>query len=138
MISKARGAVSRFLWKRRRAHRALVEIIGQTHHEGDGMRVTEVVTALPDSDEEKGIKTPSSDEGKAGAYRGYTEIETHPMPADVRRAFIWSSVIIIIISVLLPIPLGASTYIFSPGFLTAYLIVAMVRLDSIYTQQISY
>ncbi|EKM51513.1 uncharacterized protein PHACADRAFT_212160 [Phanerochaete carnosa HHB-10118-sp] len=48
------------------------------------------------------------------------------LPADAKRAFWQSTAIIVIIAVLVPIPLGSSTYIFSPGFFTAYIVVAMV------------
>ena len=44
-----------------------------------------------------------------------------------RRAFWLSTAIIFIIAVLVPIPLGASTYVFSPAFFTGWLVVAMVR-----------
>ena len=49
------------------------------------------------------------------------------LPADAKRAFWVSAAIIIVIAVLIPIPLGSSTYIFSPGFFTAWVIISMVR-----------
>ena len=47
---------------------------------------------------------------------------------DAKRAFWLSTVIIVIIAVIVPIPLGSSTYIFSPGFFTAWIVVAMVSV----------
>ena len=49
------------------------------------------------------------------------------LPADAKRAFWLSTAVIIIISVIVPIPLGSSTYIFSPKFFTAWIVIAMVR-----------
>ena len=49
-------------------------------------------------------------------------------PADVKRAFLISTVLIIIIAVIIPIPLGASPYVFSSGFFTGWMVFAMVRL----------
>lgn len=97
------------------------------------MRANEIMTELPDnvSDEEKGMETPTTDI-KPIPHEDFAEIEVHPRPADVKKAFLWSAVIIVIISIIIPIPLGASTYIFSTGFFTAYLVVAMVSTSKLH------
>ncbi|GJE97151.1 solute symporter family transporter [Phanerochaete sordida] len=60
------------------------------------------------------------------AYTNPAPDDTDLLPADARRAFWVSAAIIIVIAVLVPIPLGSSNYIFSPGFFTAWIVVAMV------------
>ena len=84
-------------------------------------------------DIEKGEKSPESNAPSVEdvlpgiAHEDFIEMEVHAKPADVKRAFYFSALIIIIIAVLIPIPLGSSNYIFSSGFFTAWMVVAMVR-----------
>lgn len=79
----------------------------------------------------------SADEKKS-ANSPTTSIEQHelesgndplPHPADVKRAFWLSTIIILVIAVIIPIPLGASTYIFSPRFFTAWMVFAMASFE---------
>lgn len=108
-------------------NQSLVKIIGQVLHEDDEMREDEITTEPPGkvSDEEKGMETPTTD---IEPGEDFAAIEMQPKPADVKKAFFWSAVIIVVISVIIPIPLGASTYVFSTGFFTAYLVVTMVSV----------
>ncbi|KAI5121046.1 hypothetical protein M0805_008622 [Coniferiporia weirii] len=95
-----------------------IKIIGSANSEGIVFPVAQAT--IVNQNEKKGSETPSIED---------LDVErnsTRPAPADVKRAFWWSTVMIIIISVLVPIPLGASNYIFSPGFFTAWMVVAMI------------
>lgn len=121
----------------------LVKIIGQVHHHAgdglppahhDGLPPAQVITVEPEAEKgdiEKGNSKDSSVVDIPGlAHEDFVEIEEIAKPASVRKAFWWSTVIIICIAVLVPIPLGASNYVFSPGFFTAWMVVAMVSSSS--------
>ncbi|THH05204.1 hypothetical protein EW145_g4967 [Phellinidium pouzarii] len=102
-----------------------IKIIGQIHREGDILPSGEMFSVSPDV--EKASKTPSLEDDKTHGipHVDFVEVESHPEPADVKTAFIYSTILIIIISVIIPIPLGASNYVFSSGFFTGYMVVAM-------------
>ncbi|KAH8118812.1 solute symporter family transporter [Phellopilus nigrolimitatus] len=102
-----------------------IKIVGQTRHQGDILPSEQVIAVSPD--EEKASKTPSVEDGLPSVlHEDFVEIESHPKPANVMKAFWWSAAIIIVMAVIVPIPLGASNYIFSPGFFTAWMVVAMI------------
>lgn len=90
---------------------------------------TEDDTQTPDAEKaSKGSKSPSLAEVSTElAVADYVEVIDKSDRADAKKAFWWCSVYTIIIAVLIPIPLGASNYVYSEGFFTAWIVVAMVR-----------
>ena len=106
-----------------------VKVIGQVHHEGELLPTAQVITVNHDDEKSsKDSKTPSVAEVTAElAHEDFVEVVELADPADVKRAFWWSAVIIIIVAVIIPIPLGSVSYVYSPGFFTAWMVVAMVR-----------
>lgn len=102
------------------------------HHEGDLLSTTQVLTVtVEDEKASKDSKAPSVAEVTAElVHEDFIEIVEQADPVDVKKAFWWSAVIIIIISVIIPIPLGSASYVYSPGFFTAWMVVAMVSLSN--------
>jgi len=105
-----------------------IKIIGQAHREGDLLPTAQVVTVVHDVEKtSKGSTSPSVAEVTAELmHEDFVEVVEKADPADVRRAFWWSTVIIVIIAILVPIPLGSASYVYSPGFFTAWMVVAMI------------
>ena len=106
----------------------LVKLIKKTEGEGDEESVPngQVVNVDAASEDEK--KSSESSSSSIAQHDAYSDapVDKSLVPADAKRAFWLSTIIIIIISVLVPIPLGASTYIFSPRFFTGWIVVSMV------------
>lgn len=90
---------------------------------------TEDDTQTPDAEKaSNGSKSPSLAEVSTElAVADYVEVIEKSDRADAKKTFWWCSVYTIIIAVLIPIPLGASNYVYSEGFFTAWIVVAMVR-----------
>lgn len=106
--------------------RFLVKLIRKTEDEGDEESVADaqVNVDVPD-DEKKGSDSTATSVEQHDVYSD-APIDKSLLPADAKRAFWLSTIIIIIIAVLVPIPLGASSYIFSPRFFTGWIVVSMV------------
>ena len=112
-------------------------MIQNIHRERDSVLPTTQVINV-NVDEEKKTEelaeesSPASSQPQHLGSESDDELEL-PHPADVKRAF-WISVILIaIIAILVPIPLGISTYVFSPAFFTGWIVMAMVRVLAAYT-----
>jgi urea-proton symporter len=103
------------------------QLHGETDEESVSLPETQTAAVLAD---EKKTPEPESSAPSIDQHDAYAaNADKSLLPADAKRAFWLSTVIILIIAVVVPIPLGASTYIFSPGFFTAWIIVAMVRVS---------
>lgn len=100
----------------------LVKMIQNMHYDQDVLPTTRVINVSIDGEK----KNDNSDSPPVDYSRDEQGEQDLPQPANVRRAFWISTTLIMIISILVPIPLGASGYIFSPGFFTAWMVVAMV------------
>lgn len=92
-------------------------------YESSDLPTSQVINDSSDEKKREGSNTPSGEQ----SFMENNE-EQLPHPADVKRAFWLSTIIILVIAVLVPIPLGVSTYIFSPQFFTAWMVIAMVSL----------
>lgn len=103
-----------------------VKMIQKQDHdlEDDALPANQVVDSL--ADEKKSDNSPTTSVEQHELESGS---DTLPHPADVKRAFWLSTIIILVIAVVIPIPLGASTYIFSPRFFTAWMVVAMASVE---------
>ncbi|KAL5512651.1 hypothetical protein ACEPAG_2917 [Sanghuangporus baumii] len=98
-----------------------IKMIQSIHHDRDALPTTQVIN-VPVEEEKKDVATSPSVE-----YNGVEQEEDElPQAADVKRAFWISTTLVMIISILVPVPLGASGYIFSSGFFTAWMVVAMI------------
>ncbi|OCB83863.1 solute symporter family transporter [Sanghuangporus baumii] len=112
-----------------------IKMIQNIHHEHDILPTNQVINVSIDEEkkkeEEEMNENPPSPSSPASVQPdrpgSAPELEL-PNPADVKRAFWISTTLIAIIAVLIPIPLGISTYVFSPAFFTAWMIMAMVRI----------
>ncbi|KLO07914.1 solute symporter family transporter [Schizopora paradoxa] len=78
------------------------------------------------NEERKEDKQPSSATDSRGSVEVLEVVEEIPEPANVKQAFVFSTVLILSIAVFVPIPLCSSSYIFSVEFFTFWLVVAMV------------
>ncbi|KAL5501336.1 hypothetical protein ACEPAH_8596 [Sanghuangporus vaninii] len=111
-----------------------IKMIQNIHHELDILPTSQVINVSVDEEkkeeeEEETNESPPSPSSSASARPDRPGSETElelPNPADVKRAFWISTTLIAIIAVLIPIPLGISTYVFSPAFFTAWMIMAMI------------
>lgn len=91
----------------------------------------QVITVTHYDEKSKSSNSPSVAEVTAElAHEDFVEVVEKADPADVKRAFWWSTAIIVIIAILVPIPLGSASYVYSPGFFTAWMVVAMVSSSS--------
>lgn len=101
------------------------------HHEGDLLPTTQVLTVtVEDEKASKHSKTPSVAEIAAElVHEDFVEIVETAEPASVKKAFWWSTIIILTLAVVIPIPLGSASYVFSVKFFTAWIVVAMVSPD---------
>ena len=122
----------RVLHERLCSHGLLVKLIKKTEGEGEDEESapgTQVVTVDAAEDEKKAPGSSASSIAPTQAYdaAAAAPVDKSLVPADAKRAFWLSTVLILIIAVVVPIPLGASTYVFSPRFFTGWVVVSMVR-----------